>query len=368
MWTEESGDDMEKRCGICNSLNSAESIYCKKCGHFLCEITGATSVRGQAPKSIWEIDVERTWGAGRITGEKINHPGTGSTPAYIVCPACGSQEPLVNGRKPLFCSACNYIFQESDKPFQPTAVGENITIKTSEPKRMIKGRGPMRSAKEDHSFLRFIGVQETKFFVLEMHKEEEILGTGGTTGVSIFHSCFFHDIKPQQLKISHSPAGWYLQALDGKNVWNGDVLQRGMSRRLADGDFIYMGDCILRVELFQGQKNSNQTRLNEERYRSSHFDCRHPLTSLRLLGMSKGGYMNWTAKPELNVLRTGAADLQIWYCTDGQWKIRPAGYRILLDGVELNQGFAYPVADGNQINMDEYILQVEITRRTGEGG
>lgn len=372
---------MEKKCAICNSINNSDSLYCKNCGHFLYD----SSVSEHRLKSIWEIDMEtektttgndpsdQTAGAyisscsktdtksnsiADSTAHPTNQAGKTCEPSFIICPACASHEPLLNGQKPLFCSACNYIFQENDHPVSMVSSTKSTIIKPPAAKKMVKRHGPLRSSKEDHSLLYFIGFQSSPAFVLKIQEEEEILGSNGNITPEILRN----GLKPHQLKATHSPAGWYLQALGGVNTWNGDSLQNGMSRKLTDGDFITTGNCVMRVEILNNMPNVNLSFSGLENFSDPH-------SSLRLIGTANAQSITWNAKPEGSIFINGSAagHLQIWYSANDQWHIRAIGTMVLLNGEELNQGFEHPLYNGDQINMGKYILQAEIIEKFGGG-
>lgn len=285
---------------------------------------------------------------------------TGKTcePSFIICPACASHEPLLNGQKPLFCSACNYIFQENDHPVSMVSSRKSTITKPPATKKMVKRHGPLRSAKEDHSILYFIGFQTSPAFVLKIQEEEEILGSNRNIKPEILRN----GLRPQQLRVTHSPAGWYLQALNGVNTWNGDSLQKGMSRKLTDGDFVTTGNCVMRVEILNNMPNVNLSFSGLENFSDPH-------SFLRLIGTVNAQSITWNAKPEGSIFINGsvAGHLQIWYSANDQWHIRAIGTMVLLNGEELNQGFERPLYNRDQINMGKYILQAEIIEKFGRG-
>ena len=255
-----------KRCAVCNHLNEEGRIYCRFCRAFLGADTGQKIVR---KKSIWEIR------EGQIENEEMERmpflPKAGEREKKIqadeesgwlfICPVCGRQYPSAGGNRPLLCTACSYFFTEEDKPVQRQRAAEKEKLRQpdrTEEKEISFRRqntGPMRRRGEDISSMRLIGLSENAPFVLNVSEKGSILGSNGNLRPELFRSGRFRKVMPQHLMIWHTQAGWYLRALKGRTLYNGEEMNLGVCRRLADGDFLNAGDCSIRVEITRGRKN-----------------------------------------------------------------------------------------------------------------
>ncbi len=234
-----------KRCAVCNKLNEEERIYCKFCQAFLGADTGRKS---EPKKSIWEIQGGSA-GAGVFGRPEDDRKKKAEEKGILICPVCGLRYPVSGENRPLLCSGCSYFFTDQDKPVRPDAPGKKEQKEKRDEASQKRTHGPMRRAGQDKSLLRLIGLTENAPFVLNVSEEGSILGSAGNLRPELFQSGKFHKIAPQHLALWHTPAGWYLRALKGVTLYNGEEMNLGVSRRLSDGDFLNAGDCSIRVEI-----------------------------------------------------------------------------------------------------------------------
>lgn len=260
---------MAKRCVQCNSINDDNQIYCYKCRSFL--LAGSSISKEPSHKSIWEIQSDAGNTAGNSgypapgnAGRSAGSPSPARPAANLVrkCPMCGYQEAVINGQLPLFCTACNYFFQDEDRPVaqkpkvstgarNPGAVQKSVPSEVPVTPMQPRRSGPMRRAQNDHSSLRLICLSEKGSMILSVKQEGAILGTAGTLHSEAFRIGGFRGICPKHVSIWHTEAGWYLRALAGFTLLNGGALNVGASVPLANGDDLTIGDCSLRVEVMR---------------------------------------------------------------------------------------------------------------------
>lgn len=260
-----------QKCRVCNSLNDEEDIYCKKCGAFLYgndeEQHGEKII-----KTIWEIEMEQEQKDSSPAKDVISdetpqkmksvsesgHNSISEERWILKCPACYAVYKIENKQKPLFCTFCNYFFQDSD---QPVLVDENTSTKKNDEKEAdvvskqdkkenttVK-ESPIPKRMKKKTKLRIICLTQQMPFLAEVPEAGGIFGKNGNIHPELFGKGVFRNIKPQHFMIWYAQSGWYIRALNGTTFLNGDEMNLGVSRRLFDGDTFLAGNCSFRVEI-----------------------------------------------------------------------------------------------------------------------
>lgn len=336
---EERDEEMKKKCAICNSTNDKSRLYCVNCGSFLHKDSSRSEPK--AVKSIWEINEEPTIikkeGTGGDTVQKQAGKKAAQKVWAIVCPSCHTTEILKNGSRPFFCSKCGYVYQTTDRVIEKIS---DVDGGESHAKDIPKRRGPMRRASEDVTYLRLIGINGNQPFMITASPENTVLGTEGNIGKEIFRHIMFGEVLPRQIQMYRSPTGWYLQALEGTPILNGEPLRQRISRRLVDGDFLMIGSCCMRIEI-SAQAQSEVIK---------------PAASMRIIGTSKEHPFILNIKPYGDRFRN---DFHVWLGA-GKWHIRPLHGFIIQNGIELNAGVNAELSNGDILNVGQLNLRVEL--------
>ncbi len=224
----------------CSALNPPEQIYCLKCGKFL---SGQNQALKASP-TVWDLGQSR---------QAKNHIQTmkavPSEEYVVVCPQCNLEESVTNGIMPLACGQCGYFFQagidkiisKNDAKKQQSNPMEPVPVQAPSTASSSKQKGPLARRDNDTTSLRLIMLSQQNIMPQRVKEAGEILGKDGTILKQVKTS--------QQLSIWHSPAGWYMRALNGHPLYNGVPLNENQQMKLSDGDMLTIEREQIRVEI-----------------------------------------------------------------------------------------------------------------------
>lgn len=254
---------LNQKCVRCNCMNDPTAIYCSNCRAFLRGSPGPGEKNRSLP-SVWELQ------GGGQEGWASSEQGAQQTGKdwVILCPLCHSMLPVDGSGVPFFCN-CGNPFQETDVPMPRAEALKRLsgqkergavepsgetgrTSPSDEPDKNAaatsRRSGPMhRHVVRDDSSLRLIVLspsnQSTNIFTAR--EEGDVFGSKGTMGRELP----YQGIAPQHFRVWHTGAGWYFSPMNGQTLHNGEGINPGRTRKLADGDFLHAGDCALRIEI-----------------------------------------------------------------------------------------------------------------------
>lgn len=241
-----------KRCGLCNTLNDADQLYCTRCGKYLSD----KKINAARKLTVWDIPPEKE--AVRQEEKKDER----QKDSFVRCPVCHTLSQVVDGALPLACGTCGYFFQ--------VGIDEILSGREGEagfPERTVSGRGddeqpdqiigiqkgdegrsghtkkgnPLARAKRDVSHMRLIPASREKNGPESVSEDGEIIGADGTILKQIETFC--------QIRIWHSPAGWYARTLQGQPFYNGVPKNAGVPIKLCDGDVLTLEKEQIYVEI-----------------------------------------------------------------------------------------------------------------------
>lgn len=229
-----------KRCVHCNTLNDPGRTYCVQCGKYLNMKAAPSGVK------------TTVWGqasVGSAVKPQVSEPPAAAPAEYIaVCPQCKAECRTEKDRLPVMCGTCGYFFQDGiDRVILKSAavqVKEPVSVqpKTTPAAPVQQRSGPMPSTADNSSKLRLIAVSSENLMPQIVRESGEYFGSGGT---------LFKNLRTDiKLFVWHSRAGWYIRAEKGHPVYNGVAMNLGVSKKLNDGDTLYIANTEFRVEIF----------------------------------------------------------------------------------------------------------------------
>lgn len=247
-------------CTRCNTRNDASRDYCVRCGNLL---------KGKAKKktqddTIWEVDPGQNPAAEHAAPKRLKPKSEGRF--FAVCPECLDANPVQNGMLPLACRRCGYFFQAGidrviseaewgnrmagmpDRQAPGHARGEpgqglppGADVSPAGPSPEPKKSGPLQRRSKDESSLRFLAVSTDRILPETMRESGNIIGKDAT----VFKAIRSHE----QLRVWHTPAGWYVSASAGTPLFNSVPMNTDVQKKLSDGDFILIEGVLLRAEI-----------------------------------------------------------------------------------------------------------------------
>lgn len=252
----------EKQCARCKTWFDNSKMYCPNCH---------TYWRRSKQAAGWSagiLEVEKKKEEIQKLSALSSDGGEALSRWYVVCTGCGTEIPVLDGKKPKMCPSCDSPIDffakiidrlaAQERAAEETAANDPVDPEPEEDKP--KKRNPFGDRKRlpriDNSGISFLCLNYGEGVRLDVPDEitSVSLGKGSELWSEFFSDPAFTKVCVDHGEVWHEATGWYYRALEGDSFHNARPLSQDMPIQLFDNDRLNLGDCRLRVEIRNKEK------------------------------------------------------------------------------------------------------------------